>query len=77
MYASLTCHPPLGQTTTISPDKESVRFTVLIESSASSDKSWDVALWHNFESVDEWKSLSLKSISEPSVVRQSSLKWAS
>jgi hypothetical protein len=54
-------------------DSFQVRFTVLIESSASSDKTWDVALWHNFENYDEWTSLSLQSISEPSVVRASSL----
>ncbi|KAF1841878.1 glycoside hydrolase family 36 protein [Cucurbitaria berberidis CBS 394.84] len=67
MYATLSCHPPLGQTTTIAPGKESVRFTVLIESSAGSEKTWDVALWHNFENHDKWTSLSLEAIPEPSV----------
>ncbi|KAH3950293.1 hypothetical protein HBI81_245810 [Parastagonospora nodorum] len=67
MYASLTCHPPLGQTTTIGPDTTSVRFTVLIESSASSEKTWDVALWHNFEDSNQWTSLSLQPASEPNV----------
>ncbi|KAF1913813.1 raffinose synthase protein-like protein Sip1 [Ampelomyces quisqualis] len=68
MYASLTCHPPLGQTTTIRPDQKSVRFTVLIESSAGSDKTWDVALWHNFEHVQKWTSLALQPVSEPNVM---------
>lgn len=68
MYASLTCHPPLGQTTTVGPDQESVRFTVLIESAASSEKSWDVALWHNFEHVDRWTSLSLQAVQQPNVM---------
>ncbi|KAH8710191.1 raffinose synthase protein-like protein Sip1 [Phaeosphaeriaceae sp. PMI808] len=67
MYASLTCHPPLGQTTTISPDRELVRFTVLIESSSGSNRNWEVALWHNFEHVDKWTSLNLTPSSEPSV----------
>ncbi|KAF2192639.1 glycoside hydrolase family 36 protein [Zopfia rhizophila CBS 207.26] len=69
MYAKLTCNPPLGQTTVIPPNKQSVRFTVLIESSASSEKAWDVALWHNFENRDQWTSLSLHSVQEsPSVL---------
>jgi hypothetical protein len=68
MYATLTCHPPLGQTTTIASRQDSVTFTVLIESSASSDKTWEVALWHNFEHRDKWTSLTLNAISEPSVM---------
>ncbi|KAF2030319.1 raffinose synthase protein-like protein Sip1 [Setomelanomma holmii] len=67
MYASLICHPPLGQTTIIGPETDSVRFTVLIESSAGSDKTWDVALWHNFEGIHQWTSLSLMPSSEPDV----------
>ncbi|KAI8937818.1 hypothetical protein NX059_005512 [Plenodomus lindquistii] len=67
MYAMLTCHPPLGQTTTIAPGKDSVRFTVVIESSAGSDRSWEVALWNNLEAHDQWSSLSLKPMVEPSV----------
>ncbi|KAL6712570.1 hypothetical protein ACN47E_000447 [Coniothyrium glycines] len=67
MYAMLSCHPPLGQVTTIPADKQSVRFTVLVESSIGSDKSWDVALWHNYENLNKWTSLSLQAAPEPSV----------
>jgi len=59
MYAALTCHPPLGQTTTIPSTRQAVRFTVLIETSAGSDKTWEAALWHNFEDKDKWTSLNL------------------
>ncbi|KAF2132220.1 glycoside hydrolase family 36 protein [Dothidotthia symphoricarpi CBS 119687] len=64
MYATLTCHPPLGQTTVVGPEKDSVRFTVLLESSAGSQKDWEVALWHNFENDDKWTSSSLTSSPE-------------
>ncbi|KAF1832731.1 glycoside hydrolase [Decorospora gaudefroyi] len=67
MYAALSCHPPLGQTTTIVSDRESVRFTVLIESSAGSEKTWEVALWHNFDTLDKWTSSSLTPVAEPAV----------
>jgi hypothetical protein len=68
MYATLTCHPPLGQTTTIASGQDRVTFTVLIESSAGSSKTWEVALWHNFEHRDKWTSLNLNATSEPSVM---------
>ena len=76
MYAALSCHPPLGQTTTISSDRESVRFTVVIESSAGSAKTWEVALWHNFDTLDQWTSTSLQSSNEASVVSISHTVWA-
>lgn len=67
MYAALTCHPPLGQTTTIPHSRTSVKFTVLIESSAASEKKWEAALWHNFDHRETWTSLSLKPAPEPSL----------
>jgi hypothetical protein len=67
MYAALTCHPPLGQTTMISSNRTIVKFTVLIESSAGSDKKWEAALWHNFDDREKWTSLSLKPAPEPSL----------
>ncbi|KAF2641683.1 raffinose synthase protein-like protein Sip1 [Massarina eburnea CBS 473.64] len=63
MYAKLVCNPPLGQTTTVSPEKQSVRFSVLIES--SSLKDWDVALWSNYEDHEKWTSLSLEPAKTP------------
>ncbi|KAF2007168.1 glycoside hydrolase family 36 protein [Amniculicola lignicola CBS 123094] len=69
MFAKLTCSPPLGETTSISSTKNSVRFTVLIESSSSTDKDWNVSLWHNFHDSAEWTSLSLEPSQEsPSVM---------
>ncbi|KAF1951664.1 raffinose synthase protein-like protein Sip1 [Byssothecium circinans] len=63
MYAKLTCNPPLGQTTSISPQKHSVKFTVLIESSTKRD--WDVALWSNYEDSEKWTSLALHALGSP------------
>ncbi|KAF2786971.1 glycoside hydrolase family 36 protein [Melanomma pulvis-pyrius CBS 109.77] len=65
MHARLTTNPPLGQTTTVIAGKESVTFTVLIESSIATEKAWNVALWHNFEDQDKWTSLSLEPVHEP------------
>ncbi|KAJ5025298.1 glycoside hydrolase family 36 protein [Bipolaris maydis] len=67
MYASLTCHPPLGQTTTIASDRDSVKFTVIIESSVGAEKSWEVALWHNFHASDKWTSSNFEPNLEPTV----------
>jgi hypothetical protein len=67
MYAALTCHPPLGQTTTIPSTRQAVQFNVLIETSAGSDKTWEAALWHNFEDKDKWTSLNLKPAPEPNL----------
>ncbi|KAF2876898.1 raffinose synthase protein-like protein Sip1 [Massariosphaeria phaeospora] len=68
MYASLTCNPPLGQTTTIASGKQSVRFTVLIRSSTTPGKIWEVALWNNFEDRQNWTSLKFEPIQEPESV---------
>ncbi|EOA81496.1 hypothetical protein ACJQWK_10887 [Exserohilum turcicum] len=67
MYAALSCYPPLGQTTTIPSDRDSVRFTVVIQSSVLSEKTWQVALWHNFDTSDQWTSSSLSPTNEPTV----------
>ncbi|KAJ4286054.1 hypothetical protein N0V90_013401 [Kalmusia sp. IMI 367209] len=64
MYATLTCNPPLGQTTVVPSQKQNVKFTVLIES--STEKPWKVALWSNFEYRETWTSLNLDSAEEPS-----------
>jgi hypothetical protein len=58
MYAKLVCNPPLGQATVVSPGTDSVTFTVLLETDPSSQKQWQVALWHDLGGpTDEWKSL--------------------
>ena len=38
---------------------------MLIESPISTEKTWNVALWHNFEAQDKWTSLSLEPVQEP------------
>jgi len=45
-----------------------VKFTVLIESSASREKTWNVALWHNHNDPNKWESLALKEINKPATV---------
>ncbi|KAF2741270.1 raffinose synthase protein-like protein Sip1 [Polyplosphaeria fusca] len=63
MYAKILSYPPLGQTTLVPPEKQSVHFFVLIESSQT--KQWTVSLWHNFDSIDQWTSLSLQPLQTP------------
>jgi hypothetical protein len=50
MFASMICDPPLGQPTCISAGQDAVDFIVVLEtaSDASTNKQWQVALWHNF-----------------------------
>jgi hypothetical protein len=58
MFAKLVCNPPLGQATVVPPGTESVTFSVLLETDPSSQKEWQVALWHDLGGPeDEWKSL--------------------
>ncbi|KAB2574208.1 putative galactinol--sucrose galactosyltransferase 1 [Lasiodiplodia theobromae] len=59
MYANLVCSPPLGQTTVVPADQTSVCFNALIETDPSSQKTWEVALWHNHAGHDEWEKLIL------------------
>ncbi|OCK79847.1 glycoside hydrolase family 36 protein [Lepidopterella palustris CBS 459.81] len=66
MYAKLLCNPPLGQLTVVPPHSQSVRFTVLIETSIAHEKKWNVALWHNHNHLNRWESLTLKEIIQPS-----------
>lgn len=65
MFAKLVCNPPLGQATVLPPGIESVTFSVLLETDPSSQKQWQVALWHDLVGgvEDEWKSLDFKETS--------------
>jgi len=64
MFAKLVCNPPLGQATVVPPGTESVTFSVLLETDPSSQKQWQVALWHDLGGPgDEWKSLDFKETS--------------
>ncbi|KAK5126807.1 hypothetical protein LTR85_009741 [Meristemomyces frigidus] len=68
MYAKITCYPSLGQATQIARTQDSVRFTVLLETSspsivdqeADSEAGPQVCLWHNHNGHYDWSELSLK-----------------
>jgi hypothetical protein len=58
MFVKLVCNPPLGQATVIPPGTKSVTFSVLLETDPSSQKQWQIALWHDLGGPeDEWKSV--------------------
>ena len=58
MFSIVSCNPALGQSTVVSTD--SVRFTVLIESSVSfSNQPWEAVIWHNGNSDGQWAGLDL------------------
>ncbi|KAI9879587.1 MAG: hypothetical protein M1830_008037 [Pleopsidium flavum] len=63
MFANVVCDPPLGQTTVIPAQQQTVTFTVLVESGRSfPEPGWEVALWHNFNESKEWEELYLKEV---------------
>ncbi|KAE8152641.1 putative raffinose synthase protein Sip1 [Aspergillus avenaceus] len=68
LFSRVTCYPPLGQVTcplriqeALGSDKEdTIRFTVIIESSHSFPKqTWEAQIWHNINSSD-WTALALQ-----------------
>ncbi|KAJ5175227.1 Aldolase-type TIM barrel [Penicillium canariense] len=68
LFARVTCYPPLGQVTSLqrahkacqSEEDDTVRFTVVIESSTSlPTQSWEAQIWHNITS-SEWTALPLQ-----------------
>ncbi|CEJ55486.1 hypothetical protein PMG11_01739 [Penicillium brasilianum] len=73
LFARVTSYPPLGQVTNLQRQKslapeesDTVRFTVVIESSTSLPvQSWEAQIWHNITS-SEWTALPL-SRCEPSL----------
>jgi len=59
----MLCYPPLGEPTIIPAGQDAVDFIVILETSDSisstSDKEWQVALWHNLDARgDEWSEIS-------------------
>lgn len=68
MDAKVTCYPSLGQASQIARHRESVRFTVLLETSSPAvidqtndgDDGPQVCLWHNHSGHHDWSELSLK-----------------
>ncbi|KAH1492885.1 hypothetical protein LV164_004824 [Aspergillus fumigatus] len=68
LFARVTCYPPLGQVTGIprvqkalqSEKDDTLRFTVVIESSSLfPEQPWEAQIWHNLGS-SEWSALPLK-----------------
>ncbi|KAF7175664.1 hypothetical protein CNMCM7691_009671 [Aspergillus felis] len=68
LFARVTCYPPLGQVTCIprvqnalqSEKDDTLRFTVVIESSSLfPEQPWEAQIWHNLSS-SEWTALPLK-----------------
>ena len=44
MYAKTVCYPPLGEPTVLPVGTVNVKFTVVLETDASSESPWEVAL---------------------------------
>lgn len=65
MGASLSCSPPLGQTTVIGSKRSSVQFTVLLDSS-SGDRP-QVSVWHNHKGENDWSELPMTPAEESSI----------
>ncbi|PLB54563.1 glycoside hydrolase [Aspergillus steynii IBT 23096] len=68
MFARVNCYPPLGQVTCPqriqkalgSGQDDTIRFTVVLESStAFPEQTWEVDIWHNIAGP-EWTALSLE-----------------
>ncbi|CAD6578651.1 MAG: hypothetical protein ASARMPREDX12_008922 [Alectoria sarmentosa] len=60
LFANAVCDPPLGSTTVV-PYGETVKFTVLLESSRSfPEQPWEAILWHNGHEKREWRELRLE-----------------
>jgi hypothetical protein len=55
MYASFTCHPPLGQGTVVSAKDDFITFRVALEAEKNSKENWELSLWHELDSHSEWK----------------------
>ncbi|KAF7193405.1 putative galactinol--sucrose galactosyltransferase 2 [Pseudocercospora fuligena] len=66
MYCKVTCHPPLGQATTVPRDQNGVEFSILLETSSDAvDLSQaQVCIWHNHGGHHEWAELHLKPSTE-------------
>jgi hypothetical protein len=60
MFATVSCDPPLGQTTVVPAGTDEVRFIVLVESSISfSNQPWEAVIWHNGHANSQWDELKL------------------
>ncbi|KAF1817017.1 raffinose synthase protein-like protein Sip1 [Eremomyces bilateralis CBS 781.70] len=59
MYLNIVCDPPLSQSTVIRTGQASVPFTVVLETDPSSQKTWEVGVWHNLNREHDWELLPL------------------
>lgn len=67
MDLKVICWPPLGKSSIISRHDNSVKFTILLETSSPSLVEQDepqVCLWHNHNGHTDWAELALKPISD-------------
>jgi len=62
MYAKAVCHPPLGEPTVLPVGTGCVKFTVVLETDAASEKPWEVALWCDLEfpNGEKWTELAFE-----------------
>ncbi|KAF2840507.1 glycoside hydrolase family 36 protein [Patellaria atrata CBS 101060] len=59
MVVNILCDPPLGRPTIVSADKQSVTFTVVVETESVLKNNIEAGIWHNHDNVDEWSLLKL------------------
>ncbi|MCJ1276394.1 hypothetical protein MMC21_004199 [Puttea exsequens] len=68
LFANAVCDPPLGQATVV-PYGETVKFTVVLESSRSfPEQPWEAVLWHNGHEGQQWQELHMQEQSEASSI---------
>ncbi|KAI4179906.1 MAG: hypothetical protein L6R41_007565, partial [Letrouitia leprolyta] len=61
LFSKALCDPPLGQVTVVPSHQQTIKFTVLLESSRSfPEQKWEAILWHNGHENQEWKELILQ-----------------
>ncbi|KAI9807894.1 MAG: hypothetical protein M1825_005200 [Sarcosagium campestre] len=60
MSASVFCHPPLSQSTSIAHGDNDVSFTAVLEHELKGRFVWEVAVWHNWQAPDLWEELHLQ-----------------
>ncbi|KAL8638967.1 MAG: hypothetical protein Q9226_008938, partial [Calogaya cf. arnoldii] len=66
LFSNALCDPPLGQTTILKSNQDTIKFTVLLESSKSfPEQNWEAVLWHNGHEGREWRELALQETKIP------------
>ncbi|KAL8934159.1 MAG: hypothetical protein Q9216_006045, partial [Gyalolechia sp. 2 TL-2023] len=66
LFSSALCDPPLGQATVVPFNDQTIKFTILLESSRSfPEQKWEAVLWHNGHENQEWKESVLQETTSP------------